>query len=545
MEPWNPPAYFPQSQNLTPSQDEFRARLDEALILAISSEYDLNDKTALQSVRDALATIAKDAEAEEASGFNPDGLGTGPKNSGDDSTDLKSSHETSRTMDNSGTRDSLTSSDTSYPEDGSDESSVPRIDSFDDATEEAKNRLLASMFPSLEQGQVDDSLEQAGGDFQGALDNLLTLQFLQSTEVRATAIDAFSGVEDEEYYQGSTNNGKNGKGKKKRNKCGKKSGKKPAAASRGEDAELEETSEYDSIMYISERLNLPFEGVSHAYHKNARSQGKTAAAVLDPFIAQGVTAQGTTASARVYELGRRYKKVPVEYLSAIVQIADIPQWAEEIATLLENHFGEVSAGPLGVSYSLAPIDDEVEDGFSVVAGKKNNGKENVRNAATFGNGGSAAALRSQAAGHEQARLSASASAASVLRRGRSNPLYRQATVVYTEQARDFAQRASKANLQAAHRIVAERRTADSIDLHGLLVSDGVSIALGAVKQWYDNLGEYRVRDAPRRGFTVITGVGKHSAGGVSRMRTGVSRGLVTAGWKVEVGTGNFVVTGRR
>ena len=305
----------------------------------------------------------------------------------------------------------------------------------------------------------------------------------------------------------------------------------------------------NNILFIAERLDLPFDSVAQAYHNNGQSQGKTVAAVLDPFISEGVEAQGDAASRRVKDLSRRYKKVPAAYLSAIVQIADtIPQWTDDIAALLEKHFSEATKGPLTVSYSLKPIEDEIEDGSNAAGAKNGKGKESARavDVSYSGalNGVSSTVLQRQAATYEQARLSASASAADVIRRGRSNPLYRQAAVVYTERARESAQRAQAANSEAARRVVAERRTADCIDLHGLTVSDGVSVAVGEVRLWYEGLGEYRAREA-RKGFTVVTGVGKHSAGGVSRMRQGVCAALVNAGWKVEVGTGKFVVTGRR
>lgn len=470
--------------------------------------------------------------------------------------DPKSSHETSQTKDDSGARGSLNSSDTSYPDDDeSGQGSVPRIDSLDDATDETKNKLLASMFPSLKQDKIDAALKQAVGDFQGALDHLLTLQFLDFNDIEAVPVDHYFRPGDEGYYEAST------KGQRRR----KKRTKKQRAAERAEAAELEEACKWhlrhldlkrvtnrpqainDDIVFISERLDFPFDGVAQAYHKNGRSQAKAALAVLDSFIAEGVEAQGDAANARVKKLGRRYKKVPAEYLSAIVQIADIPQWAEDIAALLERHF-EASKGPLSVSYSLAPIEDEVEDGFSVVAGRNAGGKENARNArAPYSgalNGASLATLRTQASLHEQARLSASASAASVLRKGRSNPLYRQGAVVYTEQARDSAQRAAAANRQAALHAISGRRTRDCIDLHGLTVSDGVEVAQEAVREWWEGLGEYRAREA-KRGFTVITGQGRHCPGGVSRMRRGVPAALLNAGWAFTVETGKVVVTGRR
>lgn len=306
-------------------------------------------------------------------------------------------------------------------------------------------------------------------------------------------------------------------------------------------------------MYITERLNLPFEAVADAYHRNKRSREKATVALLDPFISQGVEAQGDAATARVKELQKKHKNVPAEYLSATVQIADaIPQWADDVAALLEKHFAaEAVKGPLAVSYSLTPIEDEVEDGFTAAKGKKSGvDKENdwgvngAYSSAASANGLSSASLRSQATNYEQARLSASAAAAHAVRKGRSNHLYRQAAAVYAERARENSLHAAAANSRAAHRLVAERRTKDCIDLHGVTVRDGVRIAKGAVKSWYDGLGEYKARDA-RRGFTVITGLGKHSKGGVSMMRQAVCAALVNEGWRVEVGTGKFIVTGRR
>ncbi|SPO04801.1 uncharacterized protein DNG_07486 [Cephalotrichum gorgonifer] len=532
--------------------DEFHTRLDEALILAISSEYDLDNAESLQDLRAVLLSLAQTAEIEEASGFNPDGLGSGQKDSTTDTpTDPKSSHDTSQSKGLNRAHESLVSSTTSYDEgDGDGDAAVPRIVSFDDASEEAKTKQLVFMFPSLKQDQVDASLKQVGGDFQAALDHLLTLQFLQSTEVRSKAIDAFFRPEDEEEgYEHTTK-----KGKKKRRKGANKG---LSAAARDKEAELEAATVAD-ILFISERLDLPFDAVAAAYHQNGRSQGKATTAVLDNFIAQGVEAQGDTASARVYELKGQYKKVPTKYLSAIVQVADtIPQWTDDIAGLLESHFSDATKGPLALSYSLKPIDDEVESGFTTVTSKKSGaGSENARrvngqssasyspHASSGSSSLSSAALRAQASTYEQARLAASASAAHVMRRGRSDPLYKQAAVVYAERARENAQKASAAHSQAAHRRVAESRTADCIDLHGVSVSDGVSIAQQAVRAWYDGLGEYRAREA-RRGFTIITGLGRHSTGGVSRMRQAVCAALVNDGWRMEVGTGKFVVTGRR
>ncbi|GAB1315670.1 hypothetical protein MFIFM68171_05880 [Madurella fahalii] len=133
-------------------------------------------------------------------------------------------------------------------------------------------------------------------------------------------------------------------------------------------------------------------------------------------------------------------------------------------------------------------------------------------------------------------------AAAALRR--MGPLGRQGAVVYTERAREGTRAfAAQASLMAdAH--VARQSTDDTIDLHGVFVLDGVRIARQRVWAWWNSLGEDRKTAAKMSGFTVVTGVGKHSAGGVSRLRQAVGAYLKNDGWKYETLTGKFYVIGR-
>ncbi|EAQ85259.1 hypothetical protein CHGG_09273 [Chaetomium globosum CBS 148.51] len=133
-------------------------------------------------------------------------------------------------------------------------------------------------------------------------------------------------------------------------------------------------------------------------------------------------------------------------------------------------------------------------------------------------------------------------AAAALRR--MGPLGRQGAVVYTERARD-GRAAFTANVsREAEAHVAQQSTSTMLDLHGVFVMDGVRIAKQRVWNWWNNLGEDRKTLAKRNGFTVVTGVGKHSAGGVSRLRQAVGAYLKNDGWKMETLTGSFYVTGR-
>lgn len=98
---------------------------------------------------------------------------------------------------------------------------------------------------------------------------------------------------------------------------------------------------------------------------------------------------------------------------------------------------------------------------------------------------------------------------------------------------------------AADLLVNQQSRPNEIDLHGVIVQDGVRIARQKALNWWENLGDTKSRKARERPLTIITGIGRHSAGGVSQMRKAVAAALLQDGWKVEIGTGKFTLTGRR
>ncbi|KAM7204897.1 hypothetical protein V8F20_003359 [Naviculisporaceae sp. PSN 640] len=129
---------------------------------------------------------------------------------------------------------------------------------------------------------------------------------------------------------------------------------------------------------------------------------------------------------------------------------------------------------------------------------------------------------------------------------RQGPLGRQGLVVYTERLREEHQASAARSFQQAQQLVEEqsRHTPFQIDLHGVTVLDGVRIAKHRVQLWWDKLEGNRELKAKRQSFTVITGVGRHSANGISRLRQAVGAALRNDGWKYETLTGSFRVIGR-
>lgn len=153
-------------------------------------------------------------------------------------------------------------------------------------------------------------------------------------------------------------------------------------------------------------------------------------------------------------------------------------------------------------------------------------------------------LTADAANAYETTASSFAAAQRAWRRGKSDAHYRPVAGVYAERAREQLEAYRAVEVRKYEALVNEQSSAGHIDLHGVPVADGVRIALEKTSNWWADLGDNRTKKAREKGFVVVTGLGKHSAGGVSRLRQEVGAALKREGWRVTVETGQFVVTGR-
>lgn len=297
----------------------------------------------------------------------------------------------------------------------------------------------------------------------------------------------------------------------------------------------------DEIDFIAERFGIRSNEVSDIYHKAQRSGGATVVELLNQYISHGVESKDDKGKQHAASLARKYRHVPGKYMPTIVHVVgSIPQFADDLAALLNKHFSKQSKGhKLDLDYRLTPLPQEgiERGGWQLATGasarKSRAGQKDLGQALETANK------------LHQAKRDTLGTAAQLHRKGAANPLYRQAASFYTDRARDQARQAQQATSAAADMLVEQQATASSVDLHGVLVHDGVRIALQKTQDWWNGLGEFRARKAKEEGFTVITGLGRHSAGGVSQMRQAVVAALLQDGWKLHVETGKFVVSGRR
>ncbi|EFQ35827.1 smr domain-containing protein [Colletotrichum graminicola M1.001] len=537
--------------------------LDPTVVIVIASEVDLDDANQLGQVRGMLQSLAQNVLDEEASGFNasgvPDTIGSvdGAADARDGSTS-PSERLQPKDTDSSGT--TLTSSPPSEPD-----YDVPRIKTFDGDSDQEKLLQLQDMFSDLKPHDVKFALKKAQGDFQTALETLLNLQFLESIDERPKGVDGF--------FQ-SENTQPSGKKKGKRKKrTDLRSDPLSSSSSIKEGSPMNDDNErVKKILFIVEKLDLPFDDVSDVFDAHKGSTEPTIIEFLDRYVKQGVGAwsgEYDYRKQRIQELKKQYRHIPEQYLVPLDEVTRSDQrWTEEVATLLNRYFGKLPARRLDINYRLTPLANaELEgssEGWQRAASPKlavisptgrtlSTPTSSVMSPTgrTFSTSTSSCTSPSTSMSYRQAMDTAvmyrDASSHSYNTAGqvyKKGHLYRQAAGYYAERGREEARSFAKAKSVAADIHVASTGSATEIDLHGVEVADGVRIALERVWDWWNNLGEYRTRKA-QEGFTIVTGRGLHSAGGVSRLRQGVIAALVNDGWKVSVETGSYRVTGRR
>lgn len=256
----------------------------------------------------------------------------------------------------------------------------------------------------------------------------------------------------------------------------------------------------------------------------------------------------------VHEQSAKFPWIPRKYVGAAMEISPVYDFALEVIQILGTFFEKPAYLKYSVAYSVIASDwntefDSVDSSLNKPGAKRPGKSIDIRPTT-----GIAPSLRSpislRGATANTSLLAAAkdhsyASASSAFRKGRSDPLYRQAAGYYAERAREQATSHRQAVSIETSMLVDQQSTRGMVDLHGATVQDGVEIALDRCWRWWDGLsGEDRARQA-REGFVVVTGLGRHTSDGRSRLRTNVFKALVADGWKAEVLTGAYLVTGRR
>ncbi|KAI1177999.1 hypothetical protein F4777DRAFT_576550 [Nemania sp. FL0916] len=532
---------------------DFRSLLDESTILSICSDYDLENPQDLAAALEVLKLISADVEAEEATGFNPSGFGgndvaeTALSNRGADhgattratDADHKSSDAVTTTTEGSRSRShsqsifSGASSKTSVAE----SPGIVHVDIFDNLTDEEKERRLAAMFVCLKPIDIKLTLRKTNGDANLAMDELLNLQLLEQTGQRPKGIDGFYISDDDQPKVKK-------KGHRKKQAARAAVALKPAATKSADsvattgDLGRDKAVDTDNINFIAEHFALPVADATSIYQRNKFSLGAAIVATLDNYIASGLQPSSTSPEQRqIEEQEKRIPWIPREYIGPIFDMTATYQAAVEVIDVLASHFKRPAYLKHGVSYTVIASTDHENLTLDTTPGESSSSSSSRPLPATLREASAARSAIAATVKHSYA------TASSASRRGRSDPLMRQAAAFYAERGRSEAAHYRDAVSAEAELLVDAQSTAGTIDLHGVSVHDGVNIALDRAWRWWNNNSNNKNNGA-HEGLKVVTGLGRHNPDGKSRLRINVFKALVADGWKVEVLTGAYLLTGR-
>lgn len=392
---------------------------------------------------------------------------------------------------------------------------------------EDKFSALMEMFPSMKAFDINYLLKKVGNNYGRAVEELLNHAFFEGEEIKSgesilvRGVDGFSGL-------ANAPKPKSRNQRRKESRLARSTSNHPHAGSRINSPPLR--NQWDransEIEFIAQRTDLPKYTVSSAYHKSGASLVTTivslSASISPPTSLSSSSPE--TFEKSILDLACEFPTLEISQVRALIILTQpSTAHAHELAQLLATSLSTNSSKTLVPHYrprtpSPAP---KLSPSVPRVLLPPHTAAQ-VKDARTI------AVLQAEAA----------------RRKAKSNPLMGGAASHYNNVARDLSVSLERHNAAAAEMLVTKQSRAGEIDLHGVCVKDAVRIARERVEGWWGSERVGRSGKAMGPGLQFVTGLGKHSEGGKSRLGPAVASMLIREGWKVEIGTGVVTIVGR-
>ncbi|THC98867.1 hypothetical protein EYZ11_001645 [Aspergillus tanneri] len=547
-------------------EERYCPPLDQALFTAIVCDYDLADSTQIQQLRDTLDALKLSAWEQEDLPFDPSGTSGLSAANGLDADGIPSDRSVSQNDTLPSRETDVTSfasdfSSVSLSEKGSKANKIDRSRLFErgaytiggdgvlrlsGATQEDKIEYLAEMFPSADYLTIQHTLKKSGGDVDRSMDVLLNLAFFdeQTPNENSTKVAIPKGVDGfEDGLDGEISRKKvrKRKGKPKTNRSQEMSSLDSDGFHASCDG-IRAVNKWDAaqkdVEFVHSRTSpiLKKEAVKSAYHANGASLPATIrflAGAHAPAKEEDIS-QDPVAFAQVAELTQQFPSIASTTFAGLLKItrSSVSAAGELAAAMVAAPVTPVVSELIKFTTSPPPLelDDETPKRWTAAS----------RIARDYN------AARDSAGIHFAAGAEALSKAGVAYRRGKSDRLMGGAAAYYSAVGRDHLERAKRNAADAADALVDSQSTSNMLDLHGVSVQDAVRIASERVSDWWESLGDGKYMrgngDPIRGGYRIVTGVGRHSHDGTSRLGPAVGKMLAREGWRVEIGEGVLTVT---
>lgn len=518
----------------------------------------MSDPAEAEAAHTALEVLKQDAVSEEANGF--DASATTVQDMQTDGWE-HSSHQTATTSSetdvtslSNGIRsiDFETSSDPGHEPD----KECINMDFLTELDNATKVAILVEIFPDIGQYTIDHTIKKCNGKWERAIDELLNHSVIHldtvvgESKIMAKGVDAFS----------EDNTRRRGRRKKEKRKKhltdvdDVRSSSLPNATTASGNAWKTGAMDID---FIATRISLPKEAVSSAYYNHSASIVNTITALLDTNILDVNSAQTTSSDpdtqAMAFQLGQEFPAISASHLTALIRLTHpSAASAHELAKIMTKPTSPKHIGGIEIVTRHTPIETLISDEDTSPRPPTNRRGATILDSHRSGIDPNTMALAFQLAG---SRAKTQARAAS--RRSKSDGLYGGAAAYYSQVGREYSAQCHQARSNAADVLVESQSDtrAGLLDLHGVTIPDAMRITRAKTINWWHAIGmrgnmgvDGRVmRDAGSMSTTlrIVTGMGRHSAGGVSRIGPAVEKTLTRDGWIFGYNEGVYIVSGKK
>lgn len=395
---------------------------------------------------------------------------------------------------------------------------------------EDKISALMEMFPRMKTFDINYLLKKGGNNYGRAVEELLNHAFFEEEGIKSgeqiltRGIDGFAGLNNSPKPKSRNQ-------RRKESRLARSTPINPQAGSRTNSPPFR--NQWDransEIEFIAQRTDLPKQTVSSTYHKSGASLATTIIALSASISSDAYLSSISpeTLEKSILDLACEFPTLGILQVRALINLTQpSTARAHELAQLLTTSPSTDSSTNIVPHYR--PRAPSPTPKLSPPVPRM-------------------LLPPHTAAQVEHARTIAVLQAEAARRKAKSNPLMSGAASHYNSVARDLSDSLEKHNAAAAEALVTTQSRAGEVDLHGVCVKDAVRIARERVESWWgsERVGEWaRSGKVMGPGLQIVTGLGKHSEGGKSRIGPAVGSMLIREGWKVEIGHGVVTVVGR-
>lgn len=524
---------------------EYCPPVDPALVYAIFLDFDTDEQDRLQRARGLLDPIKQSAIEEQYTEFDPSAssgqvarFSPGKSNgSSEEESRTETASQSAATdltnLSNNISTLSLNNKSASISEDSSERGGyLNDLEQLDFATKEFR---LVETFPTLRPALVSFTLKKCDRNFGKATDELLNhVYFADSVDSPGAEQAVAKGID--AFFEERTVawSGRKGKSKKKRNldiQNGRSTSLPATSPAQQTNRWHDANRDVDLICSLTSQSQR---NIASLYHGNGASASATIMAMLEADIkANGhIKGDNSVVLQNAIDLISDFPSLELPHALALIRLTHpSTASAHKLTKALVAQSDGKSAGKIEVIPRYAPINLSEPSPLSSRPGSAT----------------PLLAVPHTVLALNAARSTAFTQASAAYRKGKSEPLMKAVAGHYSQLGRDYDAALKAASSAEADALVSSQSTPTQLDLHGVSVKDATRIARERVTAWWHGLGEGRIDLRGYSGmgedYRIVTGLGRHSEHGISKLGPAVARMLVREGWKVEVGSGVLVVSG--